>query len=310
MLRFLVYKNGAKPAHASACGPETGNSKGNRELSYGSGVAESTKRTANESKKRSVRATGPPSPSSSSDDVDVTVDASPALEQPINASQILQRSDLFQIAADATSENTQRFSNTENRADNLERTANTTDSGSHSHFDSHSSSKARSNSYLGSSVDSPSSSASRVTVQPTYSFTSLRELVKASNEPLNKASGIAGSFWAKSQAMRNALSAESKGYFEKVSGMWAGQPVHYDDDGTSLSVDDGHDSSNRVPFVKQIEDFRAYFALPDNEKLIATYSAWLARNPPAYGTLYLGSTKLCFQSELLTTGTKVFHVLL
>ena len=104
--------------------------------------------------------------------------------------------------------------------------------------------------------------------------------------------------------MSNLLATESMGYVEKVSGMWAGGRRHYGDTQDSAPEDqhggvvddddDGHDGR-----------YRAHFALPETEKLQATYFGYLHRVLPLYGKIYISNRKFCFRSLLPGTKTKM-----
>ena len=130
---------------------------------------------------------------------------------------------------------------------------------------------------------------------------SLQDLVKGSF-PLQKAAGFAGYLRRGSKRMSNLLASESMGYVEKVSGMWAGGGKHYGDgapqrpDGEEL-IDEGVGGHG--------DRFRQYFALPEAEKLRATYFGCLHRVLPLYGKLYIGDRHLCFRSLLPGTKTKL-----
>lgn len=133
----------------------------------------------------------------------------------------------------------------------------------------------------------------------------LQQIVKAGAYPLQRAAGFAGYLRTRSKRMSNLLAAESMGYVEKVSGMWAGGRKHYSDAGGVISDDrmvdleDGDDDSGYG------ERFRAHFALPASEKLQATYFGYLHRVLPLYGKVYISDRKFCFRSLLPGTRTKM-----
>lgn len=147
-------------------------------------------------------------------------------------------------------------------------------------------------------------------VRHSSSSTALQELVRAGAYPLHKASGLADYFKNHSRRMSSLLASESMGYYEKVSGYWAGGKKHYTDaeglapDDQVREVDDGESPTNHG------DRFRAHFALPDSERLQATYFGYLHRLLPLYGKIYISSTKFCFRSLLPGTRTKVGHLLL
>lgn len=132
----------------------------------------------------------------------------------------------------------------------------------------------------------------------------LQQLVKAGSYPLQRAAGFAGFLRRGSKRMSNLLATESMGYVEKVSGMWAGGRRHYGDAqdptpedqpaGAGEDDDDGHDGR-----------YRAHFALPETEKLQATYFGYLHRVLPLYGKIYISNRNFCFRSLLPGTKTKM-----
>lgn len=104
--------------------------------------------------------------------------------------------------------------------------------------------------------------------------------------------------------MSNLLATESMGYVEKVSGMWAGGRRHYGDaqdpapeDPAGGGADDDEDGHG--------ERFRVHFALPESEKLQATFFGYLHRVLPLYGKIYISNRNFCFRSLLPGTKTKM-----
>ena len=142
-------------------------------------------------------------------------------------------------------------------------------------------------------------------LQTSGSSPTLQQLVKAGAYPLQRAAGFAGYLRSRSTRMSRLLATESMGYVEKVSGMWAGGRKHYGD-GEGI-IPDG-----RVEYVEEEDDaggygdrFRAHFALPPSEKLQATFFGYLHRVLPLYGKVYISNRKLCFRSLLPGTKTKM-----
>lgn len=88
--------------------------------------------------------------------------------------------------------------------------------------------------------------------------------------------------------------------FRNLSDMWKARPLHYDNEYIKFSDED----INNFTFVKNREvitannRFRAHFSVTDNAVLISTYYAYLNRNIPVYGKLYIGNDCLCFRSLL------------
>lgn len=133
----------------------------------------------------------------------------------------------------------------------------------------------------------------------------LQQLVKAGAYPLQRAAGFAGYLRNRSKKMSNLLATESMGYVEKVSGMWAGGRKHYGD-AEGVMPDDRLDNlEDKEDAVGHGDRFRAHFALPESERLQATYFGYLHRVLPLYGKIYVGNTRFCFRSLLPGTRTKV-----
>lgn len=86
--------------------------------------------------------------------------------------------------------------------------------------------------------------------------------------------------------------------------IFAGPALHFDET-DKLSIE-GQD-----PFFvkdKKIRDasekrFHKRFSLPDSEKLIATYHAYLTKGLPTYGKIYIGKYMLCFRSTIPGSST-------
>ncbi|KAI2779422.1 glycosyltransferase family 1 protein [Daldinia loculata] len=128
----------------------------------------------------------------------------------------------------------------------------------------------------------------------------LNKIAKMGAYPLQRAGLFANYLNQTSRHMSNLLATESMGYVEKVSGMWKGGRKHYHEapalkpDG-ELDDDDGVDTDR----------FRAHFALPETEKLQATYYGYIVRVLPLYGKVYISERYFCFRSLLLGTRTKL-----
>jgi len=104
--------------------------------------------------------------------------------------------------------------------------------------------------------------------------------------------------------MSNLLATESMGYVEKVSGMWAGGRRHYGD-AQDLAPQDPHGGAGDDDIDGHDERYRAHFALPESEKLQATFFGYLHRVLPLYGKIYISSRNFCFRSLLPGTKTKM-----
>ena len=133
----------------------------------------------------------------------------------------------------------------------------------------------------------------------------LQHLVRAGGYPLQKAAGFAGFLRQRSKQMGNMLASESMGYVEKVSGMWAGGHRHYGRSLAGMPIEGAVDPEVGESDATHEERYRMHFALPDSEKLQATYFGFLHRVLPLYGKLYVSSEKLCFRSLLPGTKTKL-----
>ncbi|KAL8900563.1 MAG: hypothetical protein Q9192_001007 [Flavoplaca navasiana] len=142
-------------------------------------------------------------------------------------------------------------------------------------------------------------------LQPSASSPALQQLVKAGSYPLQRAAGFAGYLRSRSTRMSRLLATESMGYVEKVSGMWAGGRKHYGDaegvipDGRRDDCEEDEDPAGHG------DRFRAHFALPPSERLQATFFGYLHRVLPLYGKIYISNRKFCFRSLLPGTKTKM-----
>jgi len=142
-------------------------------------------------------------------------------------------------------------------------------------------------------------------LRPSGSSTALKDLIKAGSHPLKTASDLAGFLRARTKRMGNLLSTDSIGYYEKVSGMWAGGGKHY---GTAEGLapdDDIQNLEDEQDLAKHTERFRAHFALPESELLEAAFYGYFHRVLPLYGKIYIGNKHFCFRSLLPGTRTKL-----
>ncbi|KAL6721088.1 Sterol 3-beta-glucosyltransferase [Lecanora helva] len=133
----------------------------------------------------------------------------------------------------------------------------------------------------------------------------LQQLVKAGAYPLQRAAGFAGFLRSRSKRMSNLLATESMGYVEKVSGMWAGGRKHYGDKEGVIRDNQLEDLDDEEDPAEHGDRFRAHFALPESEKLQASYFGYLHRVLPLYGKIYISNRKFCFRSLLPGTKTKL-----
>lgn len=133
----------------------------------------------------------------------------------------------------------------------------------------------------------------------------LQNIVKMGAYPLQRAGLFANYLNQTSRRMSNLLATESMGYVEKVSGMWKGGRKHYHDQ-AGLKTDDELDLDDDDGQIAGATDrFRAHFALPETEKLQATYFGFLSRVLPLYGKIYISDRHFCYRSLLPGTRTKL-----
>ncbi|KAI1371601.1 glycosyltransferase family 1 protein [Hypoxylon crocopeplum] len=128
----------------------------------------------------------------------------------------------------------------------------------------------------------------------------LQKIAKMGSYPLQRAGLFANYLNQTGRHMSNLLATESMGYVEKVSGMWKGGRKHYQE-APALKPDGELDDDDGV----DMDRFRAHFALPETEKLQATYYGYIVRVLPLYGKVYISDRHFCFRSLLLGTRTKL-----
>ncbi|KAK6952586.1 Sterol 3-beta-glucosyltransferase [Daldinia eschscholtzii] len=128
----------------------------------------------------------------------------------------------------------------------------------------------------------------------------LNKIAKMGAYPLQRAGLFANYLNQTGRHMSNLLATESMGYVEKVSGMWKGGRKHYQE-APALKTDGELDDDDGV----DMDRFRAHFALPETEKLQATYYGYIVRVLPLYGKVYISERYFCFRSLLLGTRTKL-----
>ena len=140
---------------------------------------------------------------------------------------------------------------------------------------------------------------------PRLSGSSLQDLVGAAAYPLQKATGFAGFIKTRSKVMSNLLAKESMGYYEKVSGMWAGGRKHYTTAQGLEPNDQVHGIEEDEDAAKAAEHFRDHFALPESEQLQSSFFCSLQRILPIYGKIYISSHYFCFRSLMPGSRTKI-----
>ncbi|KAI6474496.1 Sterol 3-beta-glucosyltransferase [Pyricularia oryzae] len=199
-----------------------------------------------------------------------------------SASQILKGSDVF-------------HSPTIRRAGSSSRKGDTNDKSSDKHI-----SKARPQAGNGHSPDfNNSDKPSRQSEGQVNNMASL---------PVRGAGALAGYLnrpLSPFRRMSNLLATESMGYVEKVSGMWKGGHRHYDEAAALKTDDELVEDEDEEKVATSRERFRQHFALPESEKLVATYFGHMIRVLPLYGKIYISDRSFCFRSLLPGTRTKL-----
>ncbi|CAK7230156.1 Sterol 3-beta-glucosyltransferase [Sporothrix bragantina] len=140
-----------------------------------------------------------------------------------------------------------------------------------------------------------------------------QNLARLGTYPLQRAGAYAGWLNRTSRRVSTMLATESMGYVEKVSGMWKGGRQHYDDGVLGAHLEEGAggmgvDNEPGMSIENQIasnESFRVHFALPETEKLQATYFASMLRVLPLYGKIYLSQRYFCYRSMVPGVKTKL-----
>jgi sterol 3beta-glucosyltransferase len=221
---------------------------------------------------RSPRTTSLSSPAIQS--VDLDMESSPAVqsidESNVSASQILNRSDVFQAP---TSHVMRHFS------------SDSEDSDTRKSRKSHETARVAKRRSTEGAVPSIKTQAS--SVPTTSQSSSLQDIVRSGVYPLNRVTQVARYIHGQSKR----LTTES---YEKVKGAWTAPYKHYGEDVKGVRPDDDiieHGDSEH--YAKR---FREHFALPDSEPLVATYYAWFIRLLNNYGKIYIGKRYVCYRS--------------
>ncbi|EKG17790.1 hypothetical protein MPH_04969 [Macrophomina phaseolina MS6] len=129
-------------------------------------------------------------------------------------------------------------------------------------------------------------------------------IVSAGVLPFTKASGLVGSLRKNTMALGSRLTTDTMSVYDKVSGMWAGGRRHYAEDG-HLIDEDAREMVDEGDAITHNERFRQHFALPETERLRATFFCNLWRVLPQYGKIYVSDRYFCFRSLLPGTRTKL-----
>lgn len=133
----------------------------------------------------------------------------------------------------------------------------------------------------------------------------LQSITKMGSYPLQRAGALADYLNKTGRRMSSLLAAESMGYVEKVSGMWKGGRKHYDEPLGLRPDEDELEEDSEGKIQTSMERFRAHFALPESERLQATYFGYILRVLPLYGKIYVSDRSFCFRSLLPGTRTKL-----
>lgn len=131
----------------------------------------------------------------------------------------------------------------------------------------------------------------------------LQSITKMGAYPLQRANAFAEYLSRTSQRMGSLFATESMGYVEKVHGMWKGGHRHYDEPSGLRPDDDEEEEDGKIQNL--MDRFRAHFALPESEKLLATYFGYIVRVLPLYGKFYISDRSFCFRSLVPGTRTKL-----
>ncbi|CAM1503579.1 Fc.00g011700.m01.CDS01 [Cosmosporella sp. VM-42] len=201
------------------------------------------------------------------------------------ASQILRGSDVFQ------SPTMRRSTSMSRKTDSRKTVSRNTSAQFTPHYMSHAATTG--------SLRGPHEDESSV---PRPTTPTLQSISKMGSYPLQRAGAFAEYLSRTSQKMSSLLASESMGYVEKVSGMWKGGHRHYDEPAGLKTDDEEEDSGDKA---QSMDRFRAHFALPETEKLQATYFGFIVRVLPLYGKIYISDKSFCFRSLLPGTRTKL-----
>ncbi|KAI9831182.1 MAG: Sterol 3-beta-glucosyltransferase [Phylliscum demangeonii] len=142
-------------------------------------------------------------------------------------------------------------------------------------------------------------------LQLSRSSPTLHGLARAGAYPLARATSLAGYLKQRSKKVSNLLASESMGYLEKVSGMWVGARRHYREPVEMVPDDQLQEMDEDETDVSYGDRFRAHFSRPATEKLQATFYGYLHRVLPLYGKIYISSQSFCFRTLLPGTRTKM-----
>ncbi|KAG9581747.1 UDP-Glycosyltransferase/glycogen phosphorylase, partial [Aureobasidium melanogenum] len=127
-------------------------------------------------------------------------------------------------------------------------------------------------------------------------------LMKVGAVPIQRASGF---LYNSGKRVSGLFGSSPMEYYDKFSGMIAGGKKHYAEADELVPGEEVQDSEDEMTVREAERSFRNHFALPDSEKLVATFFGFFHRVLPLYGKLYVGSTRLCFRSFMPGNWTKL-----
>jgi sterol 3beta-glucosyltransferase len=158
--------------------------------------------------------------------------------------------------------------------------------------------RRRSEDSVPAAAASPSASAQATSPSGMFPSAGLTDLARA-----------AGAITDRSKRMGSRLATGGMGIFEKVTGMWQAEVRHY---GPAPGMPEDSSDPERPSAPVGGADpetfhrrFRAHFALPAEERLVATYWAFFYQTIPLYGKIYLGRNYFCYRSMIPTSGRKL-----
>ncbi|KAF1816269.1 UDP-Glycosyltransferase/glycogen phosphorylase [Eremomyces bilateralis CBS 781.70] len=230
-----------------------------------------------------------------------------SLDTNLSASQILNRSDVFQLPTQLDAPRVSTSEVSIERGRKISEDTTKVPSSKPQHTGQRSQRPGyldRGDSSGGTTNDAEDDSiAASDRYQKATASTALQDIRKAGSYPFQRATELAFFLRSRSQRVSTMLATESMGYYEKVSGMWAGGHRHYSAHGTPL--DEEGDEQDEEDATNHGDRFRAHFALPASEPLIATYFGNFHRVLPLYGKIYVSNKHFCYRSLLPGTRTKL-----
>jgi sterol 3beta-glucosyltransferase len=133
----------------------------------------------------------------------------------------------------------------------------------------------------------------------------LDSILRAGSYPLGRASDLANIIKDQSRRLSTQVTSQSMDYLEKISGMWQAPTRHYEPVEGAPPDDDKPQGNGAVDPEYHSQRFREHFALPDSERLIASYFGSFWRVLPLYGKIYISQNYFCYRSMLPGTRTKL-----